>query len=67
MSESGSEVLGCTDPRGTRPKVTQVGFPRERTRQTAARPNDVLDEEPFGPPTDYIECNGMAQAYLICN
>ena len=32
---------------------------RAQGRRSAARLNDVLSEEPFGPPTDYIEYIGM--------
>ena len=35
------------------PKWGTLG--RAQDRRSAARPNDVLDEEPFGPPTDYID------------
>jgi hypothetical protein len=61
----GSQSAALVRCRKLRALTTEVGYPRESTRQTrrsAARPNDVEDEEPFGPPTDYIEYNGMSQS-----
>ena len=45
---SAEKLLKCAAP-----KWGTLG--RAQDRRSAARPNDVLDEGPFGPPTDYIE------------